>query len=326
MAKSNSKQKKRRIWRTLGITVGAAVVLLLMFVAAFVFNPFEGRVVELRDVVPRGVNFFAHKQRLADDFDPFPLPKFWAELTAAPGFGALQAGALGQQWKKSGIERAVQQASEAVERVRSDSGGFLDVLRDVIGEEVMIAGYEQDYGQQPPRPLAEPWWCLYTRVTWRVKALYGLAGFGFVQSRLLAQGIEVRSEGERLVAKLPGQPTPLYIERYLDLLMVANHPSLLEKSRQLLLGSRDEEPIGTMASYVDGAQKRIERWASVHAIDEPNVIDFVVEPNAFDGFRRFAAGWPDRNNKDSMNERVLKPWSPSTPNPVTFTRRWKAWD
>lgn len=304
MAKSKSKPR-RRIWRTLGISLLVVGLLLFMFVSAFVFNPFEGSVVELRDVVPRGVNFFVHKERLADDFAEFPEPRFWAELAEAPGFRGLQEGALGQRWKREGLDRSVQQAREAVAQLREQSGGNLDLLRDVLGKEVMFAGYEQDYSQQPARPLAEPWWCFYARVSWRVKALHGLAGFGLVQGQLQKNGVDVSNDGERLVVKLPGLQSPLYIDRHLDLLMVGNHPRLLDQGRQLLLGSRDEEPIGVMAAYVDGAQKRIARWVDVHGLEQANAIDFVLEPNAFDGFRRFAAGWPNRNAKDSMNERVL---------------------
>jgi hypothetical protein len=87
--------------------------------------------------------------------------------------------------------------------------------------------------------------------------------------------------------------------------MVANHPRLLQQTQLLLDGNREEEPIGRQAAYTDGAQQRIDAWARAHAIDPPNVVDFVVEPNAFDGFRRFAAGWPSAGNRDSMNERVL---------------------
>jgi len=304
MAKSKSKPR-RRIWRTLGISLLVVGLLLFMFVSAFVFNPFEGSVVELRDVVPRGVNFFVHKERLADDFAEFPEPRFWAELAEAPGFRGLQDGPLGQRMRREGFDRAMQQARDAVAQLRDQSGGYLDLLRDVLGTEVMFAGYEQDYGQQPPRPLAEPWWCFYARVSWRVKALHGLAGFGLVQGQLQKNGVDVSNDGERLVVKLPGLPTPLYIDRHLDLLMVGNHKHLLDQGRQLLLGSRDEEPIGVMAAYVDGAQKRIAKWADVHGLERANAIDFVLEPNAFDGFRRFAAGWPNRNAKDSMNERVL---------------------
>ena len=296
---------KRRIWRTLAITVGGIALFLLLFVAAFIFNPFESSLPELRDVVPRGVNFFARKARLGDDFDPFPEPRFWTRLVDSPGFDGLQKGPLGQAWKRNGLDRAVQQATQALEQVRVDSGGWLDVMRDVLGDEVLIAGYEQDYSQTPPRPLAEPWWCLYARVRWPVKAALGASRFGFVQSRMKAQGVDVATDGDLLVIRPPGAAAPLYLKRHLDLVMVGNHKLLLEQSQRLIDGNRDEEPIGQMAAYTDGASKRIERWAAVNAIDPPNVLEFVVEPNAFDGFRRFAAGWPNPQNRDSMNERVL---------------------
>ncbi|MFN7587501.1 MAG: hypothetical protein ACK5UQ_03195, partial [Planctomycetota bacterium] len=231
MAKPNPK-KKRRIWRTLAITVGALAVLLFLFVATFVFNPFEGRVLELRDVVPRGVNFFVHKQRLVDDFDPFPQPRFWSDLTSAPGWRDLQASTLGQSWQRHGADRAVQQVVAALEQVKTDSSGFLDVLRDAFGEEVIVAGYEQDYTQQPPRPLAQPWWCVYTRVSWKVKAGYGLFGLGFLDGALKQQGIETSKDGELFVLKVPGATGPLYVRRYLDLLMVGNNKLLLEQSQR----------------------------------------------------------------------------------------------
>lgn len=304
MAKPKPKGS-RRILRKLGIVFGGLVLFLLLFVAAFIFNPFEGSLPELRDAVPRDVNFFVRKERLADDFDPFPQPKFWGELADLRGFSELTAGKLGKSWQRAGLDRAVQQASEQLDKVRADSGGFLDVLRDVVGTEVIVAGYEQDYGVQPARPLAEPRWCLYTRVTWRVKALVGLAGFGLVQGQLRQNGLDVTSDGADLVVKLPGATQPLHVRRHLDLLMVTNHRPLLEQSQRLLDGNRDEEPIGQMAAYTDGAQKRIERWAAVNAQDPVNVLEFIVEPNAYDGFRRFAAQWPNPQNKDSMNERVL---------------------
>jgi hypothetical protein len=303
MAMSKPKPK-RRLWRTLAFTLGGIVVFALLFIAAFVFNPFEGSLPELRDVVPRGVNFFARKARLADDFDPFPEPKFWSQLVDAPGFAELQRGALGQAWKRNGVDRAVQQAAAAFEQVRTDSGGWLDLMRDAIGDELLVAGYEQDYSAQPPRPLPAPWWCVYTRVSWRVKAALGLAGFGMVQSRMQAQGLDVANDGDLLVIKPQGAAGPLYVKRHLDLVMVANHKLLLEQSQRLIDGNRDEEPIGQMAAYTDTV-KRIEKWTGLNAVDAGRAVEFVVEPNAFDGFRRFAASWPNPQNRDSMNERVL---------------------
>ncbi|HEX5051093.1 MAG TPA: hypothetical protein VFZ65_04930 [Planctomycetota bacterium] len=295
----------RRLSKTIGIALAAVTVFLLLFVAAFVFNPFEGSLPELRDVVPRGVNFFVRKQRLASDFTTFPEPRFWTELADARGFAEVERGTYVQQLRRDGLDKALQDARGALEQVRRDTDGWLDVMRDVIGTELIVAGYQQDYSQQPPRPLTEPWWCCYTRVTWRVKAACGLAGFGFVQSRLRDNGLDVSSEGDLLVVKLPGLQGPLYVKRHLDVLMVANQKILLEQSQRLIDGNRDEEPIGQMPAYTDGAQKRIEHWADVNAISPPNVLEFVVEPNAFDGFRRFAASWPNPQDRDSMNERVL---------------------
>ncbi len=303
MAKPKPKSK-RRLWRNLGMTAGVTTVLLLLFVVAFIFNPFEGSLPSLRDAVPRSVNFFVRKERLAGDFDPFPVPRPWPEIEDARGFADLKNGALGGSWKRAGVDRALQQLADTFARVRTDSNGLLDVMRDVIGDELIVAGYELDYSQAPPKPLAEPWWCLYTRINWRVKVAHALAGFGFVQGSLRDGGIDVIPDGADMVVKLQGG-APLFVRRHLDLLMVANHKPLIELSQRLIDGDRDEEAIGRMPAYTDGALARIEEWAEDNRIDEPNVLEFVVEPNAFDGFRRFAAAWPDPQNRDSMNERVL---------------------
>ena len=304
MAKSKPKNQKRRIWRTLLLSALGLFVFLLMFVSAFIYNPFEGSLPSLRDAVPRGVNFFVRKQNLAADFDPFPEPRFWSALSDAPGFDAVDSGALGQRFRREGLDRALDEARAQLEAVARDSGGFLDVMRDVIGEEVVVAGYNQDYSVSPPRPLAVPEWCLYARINWRVKLLLGLAGFGFVQSKVAEQGMALSSEDDLLVLRVRGQ-NPIYIRRHLDALMVANNTEMLEQSQLLIFGSQDVEPIGQQPAYTVGALERIEEWSIRNDVDDPNVVEFLVEPNAYDGFRRFAAGWPDRNKRDSMNERVL---------------------
>ena len=298
-------KRKRKIWKTLGITLGVLVTFVLLFVVAFVFNPLEGTLPDVRDVVPRDVNFFVRKERLASDFDEFPAPKFWTELTDSRGWQSLKGGPIVQGLQRDGLERSLLQARESLERVRKDTGGWIDVMRDGIGKEVVFAGYQQDYSVQPPRPLAQPLWCLYTRVSWRIKAALGVVGLGIGQAQLQQGGIELTSEGDLLVLKMAGRPTPLYLRRYQDVLMVGNHPSLLEKAQLLIDGNRDEEPLGKMAAYTDGAVQRLERWTDVNSVFQPNAIEFLAEPNAFDGFRRFAASWPNAANKDSMNERVM---------------------
>lgn len=295
---------KHKLWKKLGIILGVLITLLLLFVVAFLFNPLEGTVRDVRDVVPRGVNFFLRKELLAEDFEDFPTPKFWADFTAAPAWQDLQNGPLVRGLKRDGIERSLQQAREALQRVTTDSQGWLSVMRDLIGTELVVAGYEQDYTAAPPRPLAEPWWCVYTRVSWRIKAALGAVALGIGQAQLKQGGIDLSTDGDLLVVKAPNAPT-LYCKRHLDVLMVGNNKLLLEQSQRLIDGNRDEEPFGKMAAYTDGTVKRLQRWTDVNAIYEPNAIEFLAEPNAFDGFRRFAATWPNPANRDSMNERVL---------------------
>lgn len=302
---SKAPKRKRRVLRTLVIALLSLVTFLLLFVAAFVFNPFEGSLHDMRDVVPRGVNFFARKQHLADDFTAFPEPKFWADLTAARGWPEFSSGSIVQGLRRDGLDRALADAAGVLERVRQDSGGWFDLMQDVIGNEVAVAGYEQDYTQSPPRPLPAPWWCVYTRVTWRGKAALGLAGFGFVQGKMREQGLEASFADGVLTVKSPQMREPIYLRRHLDLVMIANHTLLLEQSQRLIDGSRDEEPLGQMAAYSEGIQARVERWAEHNGEYSPNVAEVLVEPNAFDGFRRFADTWPNPNHKDSMNERVL---------------------
>jgi len=299
------KPKRLRILRTLGIVAGSLLVFLLLFVLAFVFNPFEASLPELRDIVPRGVNFFVRKQRLAADFATFPEPQFWSQFADARAYQDVMQTPAVQGLKRGGLERSLQELAANFERVRTDSGGWIDVMRDLIGEELIVAGYEVDYTQQPARPLTEPWWCCYTRVSWRVRAAHGLVQFGSVQEQMRQNGVDVQTDGDLLIVKLAGMPAPLYLKRHLDAVMIANHRLLLEQSQRLIDGNRDEEPIGQMPAYTDGAQMRIDDWARRNAVDRPNVLEFVLEPNTFDGFRRFASGWPNPQNRDSMNERVL---------------------
>ncbi|MCA8976031.1 MAG: hypothetical protein KDC98_15015 [Planctomycetes bacterium] len=301
---SKTPKKKSRILKRIAVVIGALIAFLLLFVGAFVFNPFEGTVRDVRDLVPRGVNFFARKQHLADDFVVFPEPKLWEDLSQASGFAELDAGPIGQELRQAGLERAVQQARQAAEQVGRDSGGWVDLLGDLIGREVLVAGYVQDYQQQTPRPLAEPWWCCYLRVSWRIKAALGLAGFGYVQDQVAQNGVRIETKGDMLVVTPAGAAT-LYIKRHLDVLMVANSEFILEQSQRLIDGNRDEEPFGRVAAYADGAVARIEEWADDNAIDEPNVVEYMFEPNAFDAFLRFASVWPNPAAEDSMNERVL---------------------
>ncbi|MBL8723042.1 MAG: hypothetical protein JNK49_03305 [Planctomycetes bacterium] len=303
--KSKSPGRARRLLRTLAIVLSALVLFLGLFVVAFVFNPFEGRLPEVLDAVPRDVNFCVRKAELAYDFADFPEPHCWRDLSEARGFPELLDGPLVRGLRRDGLDQALRQLRELHERVRADSQGWVDILRDLVGSEVVVAGFEQDYSRQPPQPLATPHWCAYTRVSWRIKLALGVVGLGLGRAQLEQGGITITDDGGFWAVRLAGQPEPLFVRRHLDLLMVGNHKRLLERSVALIEGSRDDEPLGKTAAYTEGVQKRLDRLAQVGNGDRPNAVEFLVEPNAFDGFRRHAASWPNAGNPDSMNERVL---------------------
>lgn len=303
--KPKSPARGRRLLRNLAIALGALLVFLGLFVVAFVFNPLEGSLPEVLDAVPRDVNFCVRKQALADDFADFPVPRCWDDLNLSPGFPELLDGPLVRGWRRDGLDAVLRQLRDMHERVRADTGGWLDILRDLIGSEVVVAGYEQDYSRQPPQPLATPQWCAYTRVSWRIKAALGVLGLGIGKAQLEQAGIALAAEGGIWSLRLPGQAEPLFLRRHLDLLMVGNHRRLLERSQALIDGSREDEPLGKTAEYTLGVQKRVERFAQASGQDRSNAVEFLIEPNAFDGFRRTAASWPNAGNQDSMNERVL---------------------
>ncbi|MBK8101645.1 MAG: hypothetical protein IPK26_31570 [Planctomycetes bacterium] len=294
--KPKSKKQGRPWWKTLLIALGVLVVLLALFVVAFIFNPLEGEVRDVRDLVPREAEFFARKRLPAEDFANFPEPKFWQSFAASQGWQQLQQGPLVQGLRRDGAERALAEAREQIGELQLASLGFLEPLRDLAGSEVVAAGYFRDPTQKPPAPMAKPWWCLYTRVTWRVRAAWGMAKWLSVPGLSTEDGL--------LVFKPPGTNDTLWLKRHLDCVMLANNKHMLDQAQRLIDGVEGEEPFGTSAKYTDGIQQRIERWSEANATD-PNALEFSCKPNSMRGFQDFAGRWPNAANRDSMNERVL---------------------
>jgi hypothetical protein len=300
-----TKKKPRKLLRWLLIAVGLLLILFLLLFVAFVWNPFEGTLRDLRDLVPREVDFFGRKTDLADDFAEFPAPAFWPELTGSLAWQQLEKGPLVQSAKRSGIETSLQQLRDGMQRVASDSGGLLDAMRDIAGREVVVAGYYEDRSKKPPVPLAQPRWCMWARVSWRVCSGWGIARWGLVQGQLGKHGVELANDGELLTVKAAGAAGTFYAARHLDCLMVANDRGLIEQSLRLAAGAEGEEPFGQWAAYTDGVVARVQRWADVNMVEYPNSLEVSVAPNSLDAFRQFAARWPDAQDRDSMNNRVL---------------------
>jgi len=304
-----------RFLKWLGLTVLTLATLLVLFVVAFVWNPFEGDLPFIRDVVPREVDFFLRKRDLAADFKgpagrlqlqrgQLPEPNFWSDLANSTSWRELSRGPVFTAMRRD-LQPQLQQAVDALSGLQQASGGFLDLARDLVGREVVLAGYFEDRSVKPPQPLQQPWWCLYARVGWRLRAAHNVMAWSMVRDRAREQGTEITQDGDLIVVRSTQMPAPIYLARSLDCLMVGNDKRLLQQSLKLAAGAEDEQPFGRAAQYTEGVVEPLARWSDINRVDDPNAVEFSCTTIAMDAFRRFAATWPDAKNRDSMNERVL---------------------
>lgn len=303
-----------RILKKLAIAAFLCAAMVAMFLAAFVYNPFEGDLKDVRDAVPREVDFYVRKTNLREDFGGdeglvvargvLPRPDFWDSLSDANGWRDLQPGPFATSFRRDLVPQ-LQQAVDGLAQLQEASGGFLDIARDLVGKEMALAGYTEDRSKQPPQPLQQPWWCLYARVSWRLRAAHGLMGWSMVQDQARAAGVEISEVEGLFQLKSPQLREPLFLARRLDCLMLGNSKEIVVQSLRLADGSVDEQPFGLAAHYSEGVTTPMQRWMDASQADDPSSFEFSAATNSIDSFRRFAATWPDANNRDSMNERVL---------------------
>ena len=291
--------RARKLFKILGTALGLLVILLLLSVAIFVFNPFEGSLADLRFAVPRDVDFFVRKLNLEDDFDEFPEPHFWGELGIHPEWQQIVASPTYRDLNGSGeITRALQDLRDQAEDLNHRTSGQLDLLGDFLGAEVQIAGRLGEGGLPTT-------WCSYARISWRAKFAWGLLGYTFVQEELRKGGVQVRPE-EDLVVITPNGSPDLYAARHLDCLFLGNDRDLVRRSWELASGIGDPDSFGGTANYQDGIEKRIEEWEETTG-QMANAVEFFVRPSKL--FRMpdvvFDDNWPDPDHPTDMNARVM---------------------
>ena len=71
---------RSKFWKILGISAALLAILALLFVVAFIFNPFEGSLPDIRELVPRDADYYVRKVELKDDFATYN--RIWAEFFA----------------------------------------------------------------------------------------------------------------------------------------------------------------------------------------------------------------------------------------------------
>ena len=179
--------RARKLLKISAITLASLALLVLFLVAFFLFNPFEGSVTEIRDAVPRGVDFFVHKARLREDFtlddgaaasDQFPYFPVLDKIGKSKSWAELKRGSW---YRDLGLTGSLQALRKQFQQMRTDVS-FVNLVDDIIGEEVQVAGY---FGA---RGVEDAKWCLYTRVSWRTKAVFGALAQSFVREQMSEQG------------------------------------------------------------------------------------------------------------------------------------------
>jgi hypothetical protein len=290
-----------RVKKLLKVVSIIAVVLALiglLFVVAFIFNPFEGKVSDLRDVVPRAVDFFLRKQDLADDFVRFPTPAFWPEFERSSAWEKIRRGPTYQAVvRDNDLERVLADVRDNVERIAKETP--LDVVQDVLGNEVEVAGNLK-------APLEASTWCLYARVSWKVKVAFGVSGYGFVREQARSQGITLESDGDLLKVTPQGAPRPLFAARHLDCVVLGNDRDLVDKSYRLARGESDLDALGGSSDYRDGVDARLRAFESAADMSGPaNALEYYLRPEQLFAVTGWDKSWPNANHPDSMNERVL---------------------
>jgi hypothetical protein len=288
----------KKLLKVGGIILASLLVIGLLSVVTFVFNPFEGKVNDLRDVVPRTVDFFLRKEALREDFQVFPKPAFWESFERTSAWQKIRVGPTyrGLQ-RQHDLERVLADVREGVERLSRDTP--IDLLRDLLGNEIEVAGTLK-------APLEASTWCLYARVSWRTKAAFGLSGYGFVQDQARGQGIELSADGELLKIAPRGAPKPMWAARHLDCVVLGNDKDLVDKSLRLAKGESDLDALGGSSDYRDGVDARLRAFESVaNMTGRANALEYYLRPEQLFAVTGWDKKWPDANHPESMNQRVL---------------------
>lgn len=290
---------RRKFWKILGITVALLIVLVLLFVLAFIFNPFEASLPDMRELVPRDTDYFTRKVDLREDFAEFPEPLFWSGLAASRAFGELRQGPTVSALERDlGIEAAVAAIRDVAQQVRSASAGVADLLSDVLGSEAIIAG-RIDGG-----PSGSTGFCAYLRVSWKVRFAWGLLEWPSVREQLGANGLRIEQMPDGTMRLSPEGGQPLVLARWLDCLIVSNDEAFVAKSLELARGAVGSDSFGGSSDYRDGVESRLREWEEQVGVPA-NAIELYLRPDRLFEFTRWDDGWPDPRHPTDMNTRVL---------------------
>ncbi len=291
----------KKLLKIAGVTLASLVILLLLLVAAFVYNPFEASLPAMKDVVPRNVDFCVRKAKLLQDFegreDGFPVIPALQELLNREAWQQVLSGPAAQGLGLRGLEQGLADARRTFQELRDN---HIHLVRDVLGEEVLVAGRFVSRDQTR--------WCAYLSVSWRIRFAYGLLRYGFVQERLRQNGISVQEVGVEppfYKIRLRASPQDLFVIRVRNCLIVANDQKLAQDSYECAVGGPDApEPLALSQHYLDGVDSALNVWKKRTEVAQPNTLEVFLQPGQLLPLIPQLRHWPNPKKEDNREERV----------------------
>ena len=223
--------RKKRLLR-----VGCITLLLLAFVGYFAFStllfpPFEGRYkAAISSLVPRTVDLYVARAKLADAFGEFPRLKVLDKLGDHVGLNEL----LGStEWSEFKLENGVDEALDQLDQALSKLPFGIEPLSIFGGSEVALAGTFEGKGWDATE------WAVYGRVSRVGKlAVAALRYPGLL--KLDAQGIQVTRDGDVFTLNGSSFKKPILIARIRDIVIAGTSQELVKQAQELSeTGSQD---------------------------------------------------------------------------------------
>lgn len=272
----------RRILRY--FLIGLVLLLLggLWAFSFFLFNPFEGSYdYPVASLVPREVDFYVSKGRLADDFRPFPHLVLEQEFAASPAGKAILDLGLRQRLADWNVEGALAELDRALAQLPVR----VDPLALFGGRDLALAG------NFAGTSLAEADWAVYGRTNWMGKLAVELVAGDWLD--LAQQGLKLEPfehEGQKLGVQLSGGQLarPLFLARIQDVVIVATQGQTLVAAKALE-GTRGQDSLDRSAKYTDNI---------VRTGEEGDELELYLDQRGLAERLKVAGTWPDPRSRD----------------------------
>jgi len=267
---------KSRLVRLLLTVLGVLAFVGYFAFSTFLFSPTEGAYEpDVSTLVPRNVDFFVAKARLADDFDPFPHPAFerallatpaWRSFVQSPDYGALDGG--------RDLEGQLAELEAGLRQLKG-----IPPLRVFGGRELALAGWIRG------PDLAQADWAVYGRVNWLGKLGVSLLSYPGVLG-LSARGLSVAVEADHVALSGQGLTREIFVTRVRDVVVAGT-------SLELVLGARELEARAGQDSLGQGASYDEHIHASRARSPERDELEVFVDWRTWSEKARLSGRWPD---------------------------------